>query len=199
MKHSAYDMQHSSWSLANVAEPQVALERLKERSALREPLGDGGGRTLLASLSQAGGMDGAGRVSRVTPVVARGLTLAALAVLGEAGEDRGATLLPILAEASNAQCVKMARLNLYQCLSVAGPQYEDVFCLGEHAMMETARCVEAASGWTPTPAASVMPAMMTEAPVARPASIYVPVAMSTGPAGPVPGYAMASLSMGGQR
>jgi hypothetical protein len=198
VKHSAYDMQHAAWSLTNVAEPQAALLRLKARSAVREPLGDDEGRTLIASLSGAAAADG--EVNRVTPVVAKGLTLAALAVLGEAGEDRGATLLPILADAANAQCVKMARLNLYQCLSVAGPQYEDVFCLGEHAMMETARCVEAASGWTPAPVAAPPPSVelaATQTPAPPPAtSIYVPVAMTAAPA---PAYAVASAEMGGQR
>ena len=40
----------------------------------------------------------------------------------------------------------MAKLNYFQCLSVAGPHYEDVFCLGKHAIGDTAQCVvEAAS------------------------------------------------------
>ena len=66
----------------------------------------------------------------------------------------------------------MARLNLYQCLSVAEPNYEDAFCLGQHAMMDTAQCVDKASGWS-APARGVM------VPVARPTSIRVPVALTT--------------------
>jgi hypothetical protein len=38
-------------------------------------------------------------------------------------------------------CLRMAKLNLYQCLASAGPHYEDIYCLGQHAMMETAQCV----------------------------------------------------------
>ena len=40
----------------------------------------------------------------------------------------------------------MAKLNLYQCLAVARPNYEDVFCLGQHAMMDTGRCMIRAAG-----------------------------------------------------
>jgi hypothetical protein len=39
-----------------------------------------------------------------------------------------------------------SKLNLYQCLAVARPNYEDVFCLGQHAMMDTGRCVIRAAG-----------------------------------------------------
>jgi hypothetical protein len=35
----------------------------------------------------------------------------------------------------------MAKLNLYQCLAVAKPHYEDVFCLGQHAMIDTGHCL----------------------------------------------------------
>ncbi len=35
----------------------------------------------------------------------------------------------------------MSKLNLYQCLAVSKPHYEDVFCLGQHALMDTGRCM----------------------------------------------------------
>jgi hypothetical protein len=35
----------------------------------------------------------------------------------------------------------MAKLNLYQCLASAGPHYEDIFCLGQHAMIDPGQCV----------------------------------------------------------
>jgi hypothetical protein len=44
--------------------------------------------------------------------------------------------------------MNMAKLNLYQCLAVSKPHYEDVFCLGQHIMMDTGRCVIKASGNT---------------------------------------------------
>jgi hypothetical protein len=40
----------------------------------------------------------------------------------------------------------MAKLNLYQCLAVARPHYEDVFCLGQHALEETGHCLMRQAG-----------------------------------------------------
>ena len=78
-------------------------------------------------------------------IEAKALALAAESVLGRAhGSDR-ARLSPLLTETSSAWCLRMAKLNLYQCMAVAGPQYEDMFCLGQHAMMDTGTCVDQAA------------------------------------------------------
>jgi hypothetical protein len=76
----------------------------------------------------------------------------------------------------------MARLSLYECLSVAGPQYENVFCLGQHAMMDTAQCVVTASGWRPaiSPGSVAVPVAMP-APEPQPAPVMVPVALAAAP------------------
>ena len=39
----------------------------------------------------------------------------------------------------------MAKLDLYQCMAVAGPQYEDIYCLGQHALADTGQCVDQAA------------------------------------------------------
>ena len=171
VKQSAYDMQHSAWSKVPVASPAALLAELKARSALREALATDGGQSMLTSLAELRSADVDGGSGRLTPVVAQGLTLAALAVLGEAGEEHTDRVANLLSDAESAQCLKMARLNLYQCLSVAGPNYEDVFCLGQHAMLDTAQCVATSSGWA-------APARGVAVPVARPASIMVPVALA---------------------
>ncbi|HKR88512.1 MAG TPA: hypothetical protein VJS38_10085, partial [Phenylobacterium sp.] len=80
--------------------------------------------------------EGGRRSGAPSAVVARGVALAALSVMGEA--ERGRALM---SEPRTASCLRIAKLNLYQCLASAGPQYEDIFCLGEHAMIEPARCV----------------------------------------------------------
>jgi hypothetical protein len=46
-----------------------------------------------------------------------------------------------MSEPRAASCLRLAKLNLYQCLAAAGPEYEDIFCLGQHAMAETGQCV----------------------------------------------------------
>ena len=47
----------------------------------------------------------------------------------------------LLGENDGPQCLGMTKLNLYQCLSVAKPYYEDVFCLGQHVLMDTGQCI----------------------------------------------------------
>ena len=179
VKQSAYDMQHSAWSKTPVATPSAMLAELKARSALREVMAMDNGQAMLGTLTQLRTSDTDGGSGRLTPVVAQGLTLAALAVLGEAGEEHTDRVAALLNDATNAQCLKMARLNLYQCLSVAGPSYEDAFCLGQHAMMETAHCVADASGWSAPARGVSVPVASVVAPPAetRPASVMVPVAL----------------------
>lgn len=76
-----------------------------------------------------------------TPAVNRALTIAALAILGEGGSDRADTLVGLLDDNDGTKCLSMSKLNLYQCLAVAKPYYEDVFCLGQHVLMDTGQCV----------------------------------------------------------
>ena len=59
-------------------------------------------------------------------------------------------------------CFNMTKLNLYQCLSVARPYYEDMYCLGLHAMADTGKCVISSIG-APGPAAPMTSAMITAA------------------------------------
>ena len=70
----------------------------------------------------------------------RGVALAALSVLGEEGRGRA-----LMSEPRTGSCLRLAKLNLYQCLSAAGPQYEDIFCLGQHAMIDPGQCVAEAA------------------------------------------------------
>ena len=83
--------------------------------------------------------------TRYTAIEARSLALAAESILGHArGADRD-RLTPLLTETDSAFWLKMAKLNLYQCMAVAGPQYEDMFCLGQHALYDTGQCVDHAA------------------------------------------------------
>jgi hypothetical protein len=51
-----------------------------------------------------------------------------------------------MVEPNVTSCASMSKLNLYQCLAVAKPHYEDVFCLGQHVMMDTGKCMIRAAG-----------------------------------------------------
>jgi hypothetical protein len=149
VKQSAYSVQHSAWSKLKVGDPMGRLAQAKSASAalmsstpddvtlLRTAI-NGASDPQAAQVLAAKGLPIQGPYA---PVVERGLALAALAALGEAGDENAAAVQSVETEQSGGQCLAMSKLNLYQCLAVAVPFYEDIFCLGEHALAETAQCV----------------------------------------------------------
>ncbi|WP_304164815.1 hypothetical protein [Phenylobacterium aquaticum] len=148
VKQSAYEIQKQKWSKADVANRDLRLSQAKALSAT--PLvGDLDETARLQQAvvgAQPMGLTGAAAAPPYTPVVVRSLAVAALAILGEAGDANLDTVMAVMAEPNVGFCMNMAKLNLYQCLAVAKPHYEDVFCLGQHIMMDTGRCVIKASG-----------------------------------------------------
>ena len=188
VKQSAYDIQHQAWSKTDVSDRDGRLARAKSNSAAQ----------MMSSLNQvnqlqsaAGGVappDGiAYSVSPpYTPLVIRGLAVAALAALGEAGDNNYSSTQLIMAEPGTDTCLNLAKLNLYQCLAVARPNYEDVFCLGQHILMDTGQCLIKASGAAmpieppPPPPPAVKVAVKKKAPAKRPAA-KKPVAAAAAP------------------
>ncbi len=170
VKQSAYDIQRQTWSKGAVADNAGRLARVKQLSAtVFTPGRDDAGRLIQAATGAGGG--GFAEGGRVfTPVTVRSAALAALAVLDAAGDADVARLAPVLSERKANFCMKIAKLNLYQCLAVAGPHYEDVFCLGQHALIDTAQCVNDAAG-----AGLPAPAVAPQAPP-RPQGFVIPVA-----------------------
>lgn len=135
VKRAAYTVQHQGWSKSKVSDPGGRLARVKRISAAGYQPAPGDAAHLREAVADAGRRSGAS-----SPVVARGVALAALSLLGEA--DRGRSLM---SEPRTASCLRIAKLNLYQCLASAGPQYEDIFCLGQHAMIDPGQCVAEAA------------------------------------------------------
>jgi hypothetical protein len=131
VKRAAYSVQRQGWSKAKVADPGGRLARVKRLSAVGYQSEPGDAARLRDAVAETGRRGGA-----PSPVVARGVALAALSLLGQ--PERGQ---PLMSEPRTASCLKMAKLNLYQCLSSAGPQYEDIYCLGQHAMIDPGQCV----------------------------------------------------------
>ena len=140
IKQAAYDVQHQGWSIAKAPDQPGRLAQAKAASAERLAAQEGDVARLLTKVSQLD-TDAGGRSGGASPVVDRSLALAALSILdGTDGADQG-RLDPVVSETASIECLKMAKLNLFQCLSVAGPEYEDVFCLGQHAVLDTGQCV----------------------------------------------------------
>ena len=131
VKHAAYSIQHQAWAKAKVPDAAGRLSRVKRLSTEAYQPAREDAAELQMSLAGAARRGGA-----ASPVVARGVALAALAVLGEAQQGRS-----LMSEPRTASCLHMAKLNLYQCLASAGPHYEDIYCLGQHAMIDPGQCV----------------------------------------------------------
>ena len=144
LSKAAYSVQRQAWSRGAVDRPEKVLA-LAKASALRLESADiGAERRLLDSIGAA--PEAASAAGAPSAEVTRGLALAAVAILGRAGDAQEARFEPLLRDLRGADCLQMAKMNLNQCLAVAGPQYEDVFCLGQHAVGETAQCLVSAAG-----------------------------------------------------
>jgi hypothetical protein len=196
IKQSAYSVQHSAWSKTKVINPAGRLAQTKALSAaiMNGETGDmdqlklavnGGSDTAAAQVLAVHGQPVAGPYA---PVVERGLALAALAVLGGAGDDNAAAVQALETEPTGGACLNLSKLNLYQCLAVAVPWYEDIFCLGEHALGETAQCISKDSASSPmqiqqAEAAPTASAELSATAVAAPAAAAIPVAANLTPAG----------------
>jgi hypothetical protein len=141
---AAYDIQAQSWSKEPVANPVEVLAGVKAQAAQPRAADPPSEKMLLQSLVSAPRSDALGPPS-ATPAVVRGLAVAALAVMGRAGDKEDLRVSTLLHDQLAADCLKLAMLNMNQCLAAAGPHYDDVFCVGEHAVGETARCVSASA------------------------------------------------------
>jgi hypothetical protein len=170
VKQAAYDVQKQPWSKTDVVGRDARLALAKSVSAAAMlPSSDQVSRLQTAvSLGVNGGAPSSAVGYSVsppyTPLVIRGLAVAALAALGES-DANGAYMQALMTDPSADSCLSMSKLNLYQCLAVAKPNYEDVFCLGQHVLIDTGACLIRASG----------AAMPIEPPPLRPAAVPVAV------------------------
>jgi hypothetical protein len=141
----AYSVQANAWSQRTAGDAGARLAEVKSLSSMRaEPsLADDD-----AMVAELGGLDARaadGASAGITAIEAKALALAAESVLGRAhGRDRD-RLTPLFAETETTRCLRLAKLNLYQCTAVAGPEYEHMYCIGRHALTETGECVAAAA------------------------------------------------------
>jgi len=176
VKQAAYDIQKHPWSKGEVMGRSERLAGAKAISA-GPMMGDVAETARLQQASSGAatlGLTAAPAPPPYTPAVIRGLAIAALAVLGEAGDAHAEQVMALTSEPNIGSCMSTSKLNLYQCLAVARPNYEDVFCLGQHAMMDTGRCVIRAAG-LPEPyearyipdAKTIAKGMPTKKPAAR--------------------------------
>jgi hypothetical protein len=177
IRQAAYDVQHQSWSKGDVPDRPGRLALAKSLSAEQQKAVEIS--TLRLSQNAAGaeamGVAAPPAAPPYTTLVARSLAVAAMAAIGEGGDEYSPQLTALLADTAESQCLHLAKLNLYQCLSVAKPHYEDVFCLGQHAVGDTGQCVMKGSV-----AGYVLPPVVPEG---RASSTAVKQTVSAKPAG----------------
>jgi hypothetical protein len=148
VKQSAYDVQHQNWSKAEVVDRSGRLAAVESSSA--GPIAPAEDRIPVLQSAASGGqplpITAQPAQPPYTPLLARALQLAAIAALGEATDSAYDRLTYLTEEGGTHTCLHMAKLNLYQCLAVAKPNYEDIFCMGQHEMMDTGACLARNAG-----------------------------------------------------
>ena len=147
---AAYDVQAHPWSRQPVADSAQALAAEQAAAISTRSASADSEKLLLHTVLTA--PQGAGAGGQVSPQVLRGLALAALAVRGRTGDREEARFQGLMRDEISAACLNMVKMNLDQCLAAAGPHYEHVFCVGRHAVGETAKCVSAAAAADGDPA-----------------------------------------------
>lgn len=148
IKLAAYAVQHQAWSKEEVADRPARLAAVEAASENPIPPADDQIPALQRAASGVAPLPitAAPSVPPYTPLVAHALQLAAIAALGEATDQSYNNLTSIMSDDDSAACLHMAKLNLHQCLAVAKPNYEDIFCLGQHAMSDTGACLAKNAG-----------------------------------------------------
>ena len=148
VKQSAYDVQREPWSKEFVPDRDgrlATVKALSSASAAPAPELAGGLKVGIAGGAPLG-LGQSPVVRYQTPLIAKAMALAAFAAVGEAGDAAYQRLTYLTTEQNTAYCLSMAKLNLNQCLAVAKPHYEDIFCLGQHILMDTGQCLAQSGG-----------------------------------------------------
>ena len=161
---AAYDIQRQGWSKIEVADLNGRLAAA-EAAANGEMAPDPD--TLAQEKQSAGGATAVPTAATplsppYTPMVAHALQLAAIAALGEARDDDVDQLAPLMADGDTATCLSAAKRNFHQCLAVAKPEYEDIFCIGQHGLQDTGVCLAEAAGVLPPPEPLAIPAIVVK-------------------------------------
>jgi hypothetical protein len=160
MKQAAYAVQRSAWSKTTIPGLAARLAKAKQLSLMTMQGADADTARITTTLSAVAASTPVAVTTAAmpvpsTPTISRGLTIAALAALGAAGDDNEAVVLSLMNDPNAGFCMSMTKLNLNQCLSVARPYYEDVFCLGQHILTDIGQCVVKGAGQSITPPATI--------------------------------------------
>jgi hypothetical protein len=141
---AAYSIQSQPWSLTEVAARDQRASAVKQLSStVRHPSVDDRAamERLIQGIAPATTTDLGPAAPPYSALVVRSVALAALASIGQASDDDFGHLGWLTDDYYLDHCLAETKLSLYECLAVAKPNYEDVFCLGQHAMKDTGACL----------------------------------------------------------
>jgi hypothetical protein len=148
IRQAAYDVQHQAWSRAAVIDAPGRLAGVEAASASGVAPAPDEVPVLQRAVAgaQALPLTAAPLAPPYSPLVADALQIAAIAALGEATDVQYDRLTSLEADLETELCLERAKRDLYQCLAVSKPSYEDIFCMGRHEMLQPAACVAAGAG-----------------------------------------------------
>lgn len=195
VENDAYSIQERAdprraWAVAHIADREVRLQSAKTISGVTMlPSAEESARLFAAAGSGSGLTTARGsRRPPYTPAIANALAIAALAVLGGAGEEARATTEALQTDSASQFCLNISKLNLYQCLAASRPSYEDMFCVGRHIVRDLASC---------TKGTAIVPAIISVGDPVDTGSRR-PVASTTQPRPPAPTVTPVPLSLPAQ-
>jgi hypothetical protein len=163
---AAYDIQRQGWSKIEVADLNGRLaaaeaaaggEMSSDPDALAQQKQSAGGAAAIPTAATP-------LAPPYTTMVAHALQLAAIAALGEARNDDVDQLSALMTDDDTSSCLGAAKRYFHECLAVAKPNYEDVFCIGEHGMQDTGACMAKAAGVELPPEPHVPPPLPSAKP-----------------------------------
>lgn len=161
VKQSAYSIQRLAWSKATIPDREARLANVKALGSALPPADSPTVERLrgLAMGQTPASSTPASLQPPYTPAVVRSLAIAALSAMGYGDDPAFAQSFDtLLVEPTGGNCLNLSKLMVNQCLAVAKPWYEDVFCLGQHVLIDTGQCVvQAGNAPPPALAAAVVP------------------------------------------
>jgi len=162
IRQAAYDVQHQEWSKAQVVDLPGRLHAVEAESA--EGIAPAADEVPVLQKAATGAaplpITAQPLAPPYAPLVARALQVAAVAALGEATDNAYEQLASMSNDLETELCLERAKRDLYQCLAVSKPNYEDIFCMGRHEMLQPAACIASGAGvdLPPEPAPPPAPA-----------------------------------------
>lgn len=165
-RQSAYGLQNQRWANAIARDRQNRLAALRAADDISAPLANDLFTTSFFSEADIGAASGMFPETSPRPSlpattpnltlnadipyepdrvrVGRILSIAALRAIGEDTRYTEESIQSLLADPLAQRCISWARINLAQCVAAAHFEYEDSFCIAQHALIEVSNCLEAA-------------------------------------------------------